>query len=72
MLIHPEEDGQGYWADVPALPGCHTQGETVAETIANAQEAITAYIESLRLAGEPVPRETEHHQAVVIEVEAAA
>jgi antitoxin HicB len=72
VIIHPEENGQGYWAEVPALPGCNTQGDTVAEAITNAQEAVTAYIGSLRLAGEPVPQETEHHQAVVIDVNAAA
>lgn len=70
VIVHPEEDGQGYWVEVPALPGCNTQGGTVAEAIANAQEAATAFIESLRLAGEPVPQETEHHQAVVIQVAA--
>lgn len=70
VMIHPEEDGQGYWAEVPALPGCNTQGESVAEAVAHAQEAIAAYIESLRLAGEPVPEETEPHQAIVVDVAA--
>ena len=56
--------------EVPALPGCNTQGGTVGEAIANAQEAITAYIESLRLAREPVPQEAEPHQAIVIQVAA--
>jgi antitoxin HicB len=72
VIIHPEEDGQGYWAEVPALPGCNTQGASVAEAIAHAQEAIAAYIEGLQLAGDPIPEETEHHQAIVIDVDAAA
>ncbi len=70
VIVHPEEDGQGYWVEVPALPGCNTQGDTVAEAVGHAQEAITAYIESLRRAGEPVPEETEHHQAIVVDVAA--
>ena len=39
ILIHKAEEG-GFWSEVPALPGCISQGETVEETIANAKEAI--------------------------------
>jgi predicted RNase H-like HicB family nuclease len=38
-VIHDAEEG-GYWAEVPALPGCVTQGETLAELRDNLQEAI--------------------------------
>jgi predicted RNase H-like HicB family nuclease len=38
-VIH-EEDGGGYWAEVPAIPGCATQGETTDELLANLREAI--------------------------------
>ena len=44
-LIHADESG-GYWAEVPALPGCVTQGETIAEVRANLQEAIEAWLEA--------------------------
>ena len=37
----------GYVAFVPALPGCHTQGETLEETESNVKEAIVLYLESL-------------------------
>ena len=37
----------GYVAFVPALPGCHTQGETLEETERNVREAIAVYLESL-------------------------
>ena len=37
----------GYVAFVPALPGCHTQGETLDETERNVKEAIALYLESL-------------------------
>ena len=38
-IIHEEADG-GYWARVPALPGCATQGDTMEELLANLREAI--------------------------------
>jgi predicted RNase H-like HicB family nuclease len=38
-IVHEAEEG-GYWAEVPALPGCATQGETVEELMRNLQEAI--------------------------------
>jgi predicted RNase H-like HicB family nuclease len=42
-VIHEDEDG-GYWAEVPALPGCATQGETMDELIANLREAVTGVL----------------------------
>jgi len=39
VLIHKAEEG-GYWAEVPALPGCVSQGETAADVRANVHEAI--------------------------------
>jgi predicted RNase H-like HicB family nuclease len=38
-LIHEAEEGR-FWAEVPSLPGCFTEGETFAETVANLREAI--------------------------------
>ena len=43
ILIHKAEEG-GFWAEVPALPGCFSQGETIEETIANTKEAIELHI----------------------------
>ena len=40
-IVHIAEEG-GYWAEVPALPGCATQGETFDETLTNLREAIEA------------------------------
>jgi len=56
VILEPEEGG-GFHVFVPALKGCHTQGETEEEALANAQEAISAYIESLKAHGEPIPAE---------------
>ena len=38
-IIHDAEEG-GFWAEVPALPGCVSQGETMEELLANLREAI--------------------------------
>lgn len=56
VILEREDDG-GFHAFVPALRGCHTQGESEAEALANAQEAIAAYLESLKAHGEPIPAE---------------
>lgn len=39
VLIHEAEEG-GYWAEVPAIPGCATQGETFEELLQNIYEAV--------------------------------
>jgi predicted RNase H-like HicB family nuclease len=39
VVIHEAEEG-GYWAEVPAIPGCATQGETFEELLKNLYEAI--------------------------------
>ena len=49
------EDEVGYTVSVPALPGCITEGDTVEEALANAREAIEAYVLSLKERGLPVP-----------------
>jgi predicted RNase H-like HicB family nuclease len=38
-IIHEAEEG-GFWAEVPAIPGCATQGETMEELVINLHEAI--------------------------------
>jgi predicted RNase H-like HicB family nuclease len=44
-IIHEAEEG-GYWAEVPALPGCVTQGESLEEIEANLREAIVGWLEA--------------------------
>jgi len=39
VIIHEAEEG-GYWAEVPAIPGCATQGETFEELLQNIYEAV--------------------------------
>ncbi len=45
-----EDETGGYVAIVPALPGCHTQGDTLAEVMENAKEAIGLYLGTLSAA----------------------
>ncbi len=39
VIVHEAEEG-GYWAEVPAIPGCATQGETFEELLKNLYEAV--------------------------------
>jgi predicted RNase H-like HicB family nuclease len=43
VVVHEAEEG-GFWAEVPALPGCMTQGETMDELMANVREAIEGWL----------------------------
>lgn len=54
VLVEQDEDGV-FVAEVPALPGCITQGSTRKEALANVQEAMELYIESLEAHGDPIP-----------------
>lgn len=49
----------GYSVHVPALPGCHTQGEDLPEALGMAREAIELYLEDVLDAGERVPDDVE-------------
>jgi len=43
----PDEQSGGFSVEVPALPGCHTEGETLTEAKINIKEAIELYCETL-------------------------
>jgi predicted RNase H-like HicB family nuclease len=62
VVIHPAEEG-GFWAEVPALPGCVSEGETLDETLANIREAAEGWLE---VAAERAPRDA---GAEVMEIE---
>lgn len=47
ILIHQVEEG-GFWSEVPALPGCYSQGETIDETLHNTKEAVESYLMALK------------------------
>jgi predicted RNase H-like HicB family nuclease len=43
VIIHEERNG-GYWAEIPSLPGCFTQADTMEELISNIYEAVEGYL----------------------------
>ena len=43
VIVHKAEEG-GYWAEVPSLPGCFTQGETLEELKQNVYEAVEGWL----------------------------
>ncbi len=43
VLIHEAEEG-GYWAEVPALPGCVSQADSLDDLMANVREAVEGYL----------------------------
>ena len=60
FAITVEQDEDGFIVtSCPALPGCHSQGRTREEAIANIKEAIRGYIASMRKHGEPIPTTTD-------------
>ena len=66
IVLEPEPDGSAWNVSVPALPGCFTYGKTVAQALERAQEAITAYLESLAKHGEPIPPPDAEGPAVTV------
>src|SRR5438067_9283290 len=58
-LVYPEPEAGGYSAEVPALPGCTTQGETLEEIQANLREAADGWLGSAHdeMMAVPVPDE---------------
>jgi antitoxin HicB len=65
VIFEPAEEG-GYIVRVPALNGIATQGETLDEARAMAEDLIRGYLQSLRKHGEPIP--VEHERALMARV----
>ena len=51
----PAEDGGGFFATAPDLPGCMSDGETAEDALANIRAAIAEWIAEARALGRPVP-----------------
>ncbi len=51
----PEEDGGGFLATVPDLPGCMTDGNTREEAARNVDDAIASWLEEARSVGRAIP-----------------
>jgi predicted RNase H-like HicB family nuclease len=57
VVVEKDEDGV-YIASCPAIPGCHTQGETYEEAMENIKDAINLNIAARRDLAEPMPIKT--------------
>ena len=60
VVVHSGADPEGgaasgYGVTVPDLPGCCSEGDTLAEAVTNAGEAVSLYVEDCLLVGDPVP-----------------
>ena len=57
MFIYPaifHQESNSYWVEFPDLPGCQSFGDTLPETMAEAQEALAAYVLTLLEQGKPL------------------
>jgi predicted RNase H-like HicB family nuclease len=63
VVVHQAEEG-GFWAEVPAIPGCATQGETIEELLKNVHEAI----EGCLSAEVPTPTDDENDRVLEIAI----
>ena len=56
VIVHSADEG-GYWVEVPLLPGCLSEGETIDEALSNVREAIELHIQGLKDDGQAVPKD---------------
>ena len=65
VIIEPlaAEDGGGFIATVPDLPGCMSDGETPEEALSNVHDAIAAWIEEAQALGRSIPPPSQRHVA---------
>ena len=68
VLLIPDPDEGGYTVRVPVLPGCITEGDTLAEALENAKEAIAVYLEGLEARGDPIPIEAAAPELATVEI----
>ena len=66
VLITPQTEG-GFTAEVPDLPGCVSEGDTLEETQKNIEEAIELYLETLQKRGLPLP-ERESNKVIRMQI----
>lgn len=58
IAIRPlsEEEGQGYLAEVPDLPGCVADGDTIEEALKEVESAILSWVETAKQFNDPIPQ----------------
>ncbi len=60
LIIEWSDEDSAYIASVPELPGCQTHGASYHEAVANAEEAIRAWLEAAQVLGRPRPNPRRH------------
>ena len=55
VILIPDVESGGYVVNVPSLPGCHSEGDTVEEALVNIQEAIKLWMEVAQDHGKEIP-----------------
>lgn len=58
VILLPDLESGGYTVEVPSLPGCISEGDTVEEALENIKDAIVAFEAALRDMGREVPQES--------------
>lgn len=66
LVIWYSEEDEAYLVEVPELPGCMADGETIEEAIQAAQSAIQLWIEAARKLGRPVPQPARSREAILL------
>ena len=56
----PEDEGGGFIALVPDLPGCMSDGDTAEAALASVQDAVVAWVEEAKALGRPIPPPSRH------------
>ncbi len=65
MFIWYSQEDQAYLVEVPELPGCMADGETIEQAIQAAQQAIQLWIEAARKMGRQVPRPAHNRRQAI-------
>ncbi len=65
VILRWDDEYSGYWVEVPALPGCVSQGKSKDEALANIKEAMQLHLECLKEDGELIPTEESYRLAIV-------
>ena len=66
LVIWYSDEDEAYLVEVPELPGCMADGETIEEAIQAAQSAIQLWIEAARKLGRPVPQPARSREAILL------
>jgi antitoxin HicB len=69
VILLPDAEAGGYVVEVPALPGCVTQGDSIEEALAMAENAISIWIRDMAADGEAIPVEHDAPLLATVEVE---